>query len=331
MNSFGRIFRVSVWGESHGNSVGVVIDGCPAGMLLDRKEFKEDLQRRKGGGVGKTGRIEKDMPDFISGVFKEKTTGAPIMITFDNVDQNSDSYETLRYTPRPGHADFTAFQKYGGVNDYRGGGHFSGRITVGVVAAGVIAKKIISPVTIEAYLVEAGGFVDPEKAIREAQKKSESIGGIVECRAKNIPVGLGEPFFDSIESLISHGIFSIPAIKGIEFGSGFASTRMFGSSCNDEFVDITGKTVTNNSGGVAGGITNGNELVFRVAVKPTPSVKKLQKTVDMKTGKAVLISIKGNHDQCIALRIPVIVEAICACVLADCLLIEHLVPRIRYN
>lgn len=328
MNSFGRFFRIAIFGESHGTSVGVLIDGCPAGIQLSGNDLTGDLDRRRGGRTGTTGRVENDSPKFLSGTFEGRTTGAPLLIVFDNAEQDSDAYEGLRFTPRPGHADLTAFKKYGGFNDYRGGGHFSGRLTVGIVAAGAIAKKIIKPVTVEARLVEAGGSDDTKKAVREAQAGDDSIGGIVECRANGIPAGLGEPFFDSVESLISHGVFSIPAIVGIEFGAGFAAAAMPGSSYNDAIVDITGKTATNNSGGIVGGITNGNELFFKAAVKPTPSISKPQGTVNLRTGEMASISVRGRHDRCVALRVPVIIEAVCACVLADCMLMQQIVQRV---
>jgi chorismate synthase len=272
--------------------------------------------------------VEDDTPHLVSGVFEGRTTGAPILIVLDNTRQDSGAYEEVRYAPRPGHADFTAFSKYGGFNDHRGGGHFSGRLTAALVAAGGIAKKIIAPVTVKAALVEAGGSKDFERAVSEAAAEGDSIGGIVECTAEDIPVGLGEPFFDPLESLISHGVFSIPAVKGIEFGAGFSAARMRGSTCNDEIVDRTGATRTNNAGGIAGGISNGNELVFRVAVKPTPSIRKTQETIDVRDGQRVSISVEGRHDLCIALRMPVIVEAVTAIVLADCMLAEQMVSRV---
>jgi chorismate synthase len=328
MNSFGRIFRVSIFGESHGPAVGVVVDGCPAGIPLDPGDLQADLVRRQGGASGTTSRVEDDTPHLVSGVFEGRTTGAPILIVLDNTRQDSGAYEELRYTPRPGHADFTAFSKYGGFNDHRGGGHFSGRLTAALVAAGGIAKKIIAPVTVKAALVEAGGSRDLERTVSEAAAEGDSIGGIIECTAEDIPIGLGEPFFDPLESLISHGVFSIPAVKGIEFGAGFSAARMRGSTCNDEIVDRTGATRTNNAGGIAGGISNGNELVFRVAVKPTPSIRKIQETVDVRDGQRVSISVEGRHDTCIALRMPVIVEAVTAIVLADCMLAEQMVPSV---
>lgn len=328
MNSFGRIFKISIYGESHGNQVGVMIDGCPAGLAISEDDFTEDILRRKSGAKGTTPRIEDDKPILVSGVFNGFTTGAPILISFQNKNIKSDDYKDLFSFPRPGHADFTAKMKYGGFNDYRGGGHFSGRLTLGLVAAGVIAKKLIKPVSVNAKIVEAGGEPDVEKAIDNAIKNEDSIGGVVECKAENISVGLGEPFFDSAESLLSHIVFSIPAIKGIEFGSGFHAAKMYGSEHNDQLIDVSGKTLTNFAGGINGGITNGNPLVFRVAVKPTSSISKTQQTINLNTGQKEELKIKGRHDVCIALRVPVIIEAVTAIVLADLMLLEQKLPGV---
>ena len=328
MNTFGRLFRISIFGESHGNCVGVLIDGCPAGLALSVEDFSVDLERRKSGRPGTTARREEDVPSITTGIFNGRTTGAPVLILFENKDTDSDAYESIRLTPRPGHADFVAVQKFGGFNDYRGGGTFSGRLTAALVAAGVVAKKLLHPVSVEAQLTEVGGSTEIEPAIEKAVRMHDSVGGIVECRVKALPVGLGEPFFDSVESLLSHLIFSIPGIKGIEFGAGFACGRMSGSEYNDEIISMTGETRTNNAGGINGGITNGNELVFRVAVKPTSSISKAQATIDMKTGEPCELSVGGRHDTCIALRVPVIVEAAAAVVMADLMLAEQKIPRI---
>lgn len=327
MNSFGTFFRVHIFGESHGTAVGVCIDNCPAGIDLNEADFLHDISRRKSGAKGTTPRTEEDVPEIISGVFNGKTTGAPITILFKNTNIISKDYSNLIDTPRPGHADFTAKIKYGGFNDYRGGGHFSGRLTLCLVAAGVIAKKICNTVSIQANLIEAGGQSNIEKAIDDALAAKDSIGGIVECVAGNMPVGLGEPFFDSVESKIAHIIFAIPAIKGIEFGSGFSASKMKGSVHNDQIIDGTGKTAQNNAGGINGGISNGNELVFRVAVKPTSSIGIPQETLNFKTGEKEHLEIKGRHDACIALRVPVVVEAATAIVLADLMLQEQITKR----
>ncbi|MGI6479695.1 MAG: chorismate synthase [Salinivirgaceae bacterium] len=322
MNTFGQLFRISIFGESHGDVVGVTIDGVKPGMQLALNDFEADILRRKSGAKGTTPRIEDDKPQIISGLFNGFTTGAPLTIVFENKNAQSADYEYIRNTPRPSHADFVALKKFQGFNDYRGGGHFSGRLTLALVAAGVIAKKQIGDINIEAKLLSVGGSTDIEATIEQAIAANDSIGGIVECNATNIPIGLGEPFFNSVESVISHLVFSIPAVKGIEFGAGFAAAAMKGSQHNDPLIDISGKTETNHSGGISGGITNGNDLIFRVAVKPTPSIGKEQLTINMKTGKRESLKIGGRYDACIALRMPVIIEAITAIALCDLITIN---------
>lgn len=328
MNSFGRLFRVNIFGESHGESVGVNIDGCPAGIPIHVEDFLPDLERRKGGQKGGTPRKEDDLPIFKSGIFNGFTTGAPVTILFENNNIRSQDYEKIRAFPRPGHADFIATKKFGGFEDYRGGGHFSARLTVGFVAAGIIAKKILSPIKVEAAIKEIAGESDPEEGLKKAIREKDSAGGIVECVVNDLPIGLGEPFFDSVESLLAHIVFAIPAIKGIEFGSGFAAARMFGSQHNDPIMDSTGKTKTNHAGGIVGGITNGNPLVFRVAVKPTSSTPKEQQTLNIQSGQVESFSVKGRHDLCIAMRVPVVLEAATAMVLADLMLLERHRERI---
>lgn len=330
MNSFGTLFRIGIFGESHGTSVGVVVDGCPAGIPLSVPDFELELARRKSGATGTTPRQEPDQARLMSGVFEGHSTGAPLMVLFDNTNTRSRDYSKLKDIPRPGHADFTAHQKYGGYQDYRGGGHFSGRLTLGLVAAGVIAKKIIAPIRLKASILELGGSTELEAAVNRAVEDRDSIGGIIECRIEEVPLGLGEPFFDSLEAVMSHMIFSIPAIKGIEFGSGFAAARMRGSEHNDNFIDAGGKTETNHAGGINGGISNGNEIVFRVAVKPTSSTHQTQHTMNMESGRMEDLSIEGRHDTCIALRVPVVVEAAAAIVMADFMLQAQKAGRI-YN
>ncbi|MDY0201482.1 MAG: chorismate synthase [Bacteroidales bacterium] len=323
MNSFGRIFRISIFGESHGSAVGVTVDGVPAGIELKVDDFTPDLTRRKSGAVGTTPRIESDTPEIVSGWFNGHTTGAPLTILFKNTNTQSADYGNIANTPRPGHADFVAYKRYKGNNDYRGGGHFSGRLTLALVAAGVLAKKITPAISIHAKLLEVGGSANIEKTIDHALAQGNSVGGLVECRATGIPLGLGEPFFDSVESVISHLAFAVPAIKGIEFGSGFAAATMMGSQHNDPIIDDTGKAATNNAGGITGGLTNGNDLVFRVAVKPTSSISIKQNTFSIETGKVEELVIKGRHDACIALRVPVVIEAITAIALAEFILISN--------
>ena len=329
MNSFGRIFRVSIFGESHGESVGIVIDGCPAGLSLTEEDLLPDLERRKGGKQkGTTPRQEADYPFFKSGFYNGKTTGAPITIIFENNNTRSEDYNKQRSIPRPGHADWVAHQKYGGNEDYRGGGHFSARLTTGLVAAGAIAKKLMAGITIEAAVTEIGGEQDLEKGLQNAIDAKDSVGGIVECKVTGLPVGLGEPFFDSVESQIAHIAFAIPAVKGIEFGSGFAAAKMFGSQHNDSIENMEGKTRTNHAGGIVGGISNGNELVFRIAIKPTASTPKQQNSLNWDTGQTEDFSVKGRHDLCVALRAPVILEAATAVALVDLLLLEQKIKRV---
>ena len=356
MNSFGRIFRVHIFGESHGESVGIVIDGVPAGLPITTDDLMPDLERRKGGKQkGTTPRQEADYPFFKSGVFNDKATGAPITIFFENNNTRSGDYEKQRSFPRPGHADFVAHQKFGGNEDFRGGGHFSARLTTGLVAAGAIAKKMLlhftsnpSPnerdtaprpgyslnevnnagITIAAAVTAIGGEADLEKGLQKAIDAKDSVGGLVECIVNGLPAGLGEPFFDSVESHLAHMMFAIPAVKGVEFGTGFAAAKMFGSQHNDAIEDMSGKTATNHAGGIVGGITNGNQLVFRLAIKPTASTPKQQHSLNWETGQMEDFAIKGRHDLCVALRAPVIVEAAAAIALADLMMLEQRFPRV---
>lgn len=319
MNSFGKNFRVSIFGESHGPKIGVIIDGTPAGIPLSVDDFTADLLRRKSGQKGSTPRIEGDLPEIQSGVYKGFSTGAPICITFTNTNTKSGDYSNLADCPRPGHADFVSRIKFKGYDDPRGGGHHSGRITLGLVAAGVIAKKIIFPICINARILSIGGQNPWDDILENAILQGDSLGGVVECTAEKMPVGLGEPFFDSLESLISHIVFAIPGVRGIEFGDGFKAAGMFGSEHNDPITEESGKTLKNGSGGVNGGISNGNDLVFRIAVKPTSSISKNQQTYNLASHKIEDLKITGRHDSCFALRVPVVAEASVAIVLADLL------------
>jgi chorismate synthase len=329
MNSFGRIFRVSIFGESHGPMVGITIDGCPAGLPLTEEDFLPDLERRKGGmQKGTTPRKEDDKPIFITGYFNGKTTGAPLTILFENKNTRSGDYDKIKSIPRPGHADFVAHEKFGKNEDYRGGGHFSGRLTVCLVAAGVVAKKLLQNISVESTIVEIGGEKDVEAGLQKAIDAKDSVGGIVDCTVKGLPVGLGEPFFDSVESVISHAVFAIPAIKGIEFGAGFAAAKMFGSDHNDTIINASGETQTNYAGGVVGGISNSNDLVFRVVVKPTSSTPKEQESWNWETEQVEKFSVKGRHDLCIALRVPPVLEAVTAIALADLMLLEQKIKRV---
>ena len=330
MNSFGRKFRVSIFGESHGELIGVVLDGVPAGLELSEQDFEQDILRRKSGAKGTTPRVEEDKPLIVSGVFEGHTTGAPLAIVFKNNNTHSSDYEQFAAMPRPGHADLTAAIKWDDCQDPRGSGHFSGRLTLPIVAAGVVAKKVLADATIlddtpvseiNARIVEIGGVYlemtgEAQKVLEQAIKDGDSIGAVVECVVPDIDLGYGEPFWDSVESVISHAIFSIPGVRGIEFGDGFKAAAMRGSEHNDP-IGPDGRPLKNGAGGVNGGITNGAPIVFRVAFKPTSSISRPQQTFNFQTGEMDTLEVKGRHDVCFALRTPVIVEAMTAIALAD--------------
>ena len=318
MNTFGRIFRVSLFGESHGPRIGVTLDGVPEGIELCPEDFLPDISRRASGAQGTTARHESDIPTIISGLFDGHTTGAPLTILFANEDTRGEDYEDFDKMPRPGHADYVASVKWDWANDPRGGGHFSGRLTLPIVAAGVVAKKVLDSMTIKATLVEMGGGAEPSQwpaMLEQAAGEGDSLGGVVDCLISGVPIGLGEPFWDSVESLLSHAIFSIPGVRGIEFGDGFRASSMRGSQHNDPFGPDG--PMKNGAGGVNGGISNGAPIHFRVAFKPTSSISRPQKTWDFEKGKQGTLCIKGRHDVCFARRCPVIVEAMAAIVLAD--------------
>jgi chorismate synthase len=317
MNSFGRLFRVEILGESHGPAVGVVVDGCPPGIRISLEDIERDLARRRSNAAGSTERHEADSPELLSGVYEGRTTGSPICIVMRNTDTRSRDYEDFKRVPRPGHADFTSRYKYGGFSDPRGSGHFSGRITAGLVAAGAVAKLVIRTATFETRILEAGGRSDIEAAAADAKAAGDSIGGLVEIRVNGLPPGWGEPFFDAAESLIAHALFAVPAVRGVEFGDGFAAARMRGSEHNDPFVDRSGKTSKNGSGGINGGITNGNELVVRVAIKPASTISAPQRTLDFESGEETILAPGGRHDACIALRAAIVLEAACAIAITD--------------
>ena len=321
MDSFGRKIRVSIFGESHGQAVGVLMDGVPAGVSLSMKDFESDIERRSPKGAYMTSRKESDRPVFLSGLLDGHTTGAPLCVVFKNENVLSSDYSFLPAVPRPGHADYPAIKKFGGDADLRGGGRFSGRLTLPVVAAGVVAKKMLpDSVDIHARVVRLGGS-DCEKdwpeLLQSAKKDGDSLGAVVECRVEGLAPGVGEPFWDSLESTISHAVFSIPGVRGIEFGDGFRASDMRGSQHNDP-IGPEGP-LTNHAGGVNGGMSNGNPLMFRVAFKPTSSISKTQNTCDFAAGKTVEFNVPGRHDVCFALRTPVIVEAMTAIALANLL------------
>ncbi len=355
---FGKEFRLTVFGESHGACVGAVVEGCPAGIPLGEKDIQRELDRRRPGGRLASSRGEADRVRLLSGILNGQTNGGPIAMLVENQDVDSSWYEENRHLPRPGHSDFPAYVKYGGMNDYRGGGFFSGRMTAPLVMGGAVAKRLLSlsGVKVIGHIVQIGGTrllkevgdQDIEAAaldgaicadkgvsrefegeIERAAEEGDSIGGVVECRVLNLPAGIGEPFFDSVEALIAHGVFSIPGVKGVEFGAGFGLAAMRGSEANDSFVIRDGKvaTETNRSGGVLGGLTTGMPLIFRVAIKPTPSIRKAQRTVDLRTGNETVLAVGGRHDPCIAVRALPVVEAVAAVCIADLMVRDGKIPR----
>ncbi|MBN1374924.1 MAG: chorismate synthase [Dehalococcoidia bacterium] len=359
-NSIGKLFTVTSFGESHGQCVGTVIDGCPAGLPLTVKEIQRAVDKRKPeAAAGGTARKEEDRVEVLSGLFKGYTTGAPLCMLTWNKNIDSSVYDEMRVTPRPGHADYAAFAKYSGFNDYRGGGRFSGRITAGFVMAGAVAARVLQSTGIEiaAYTVQIGPiqaspqtvsrikrnvYKDPVRCadpaagakmldvIEKVRRKGDSIGGAIEIIALNVPAGLGEPVFDTLEGDLAKAYFAIPAVKGVEFGSGFAAAAMKGSEHNDPLTVRKRRIVTlgNNSGGISGGISNGMPLTARIAFKPTASIALPQKTINLETGKNVGLAIRGRHDACIVPRAVPVVEAMTAIVLCDFALREGLIPGV---
>lgn len=360
-NTVGERLRLITFGESHGKCVGAVLDGCPAGLPLAEADVQSDLNLRKPGqSIVTTQRREEDIVEIMSGVFRGRTTGAPIMMMIRNSDKDSRPYETLADTPRPGHADLVAKMKYGGFNDFRGGGRFSGRITASFVMGGAVAKKLLKlslGIEVVAYSLEIGGVrasnftiesasrnrysnevrapteeaaEEMKRKIIETRGKGNSLGGLVECVATNVPLGLGEPVFGSLDSDLARFALSIPAVKGIEFGSGFASTHLTGLENNDEFFYDGGKvrTRTNNSGGILGGISNGMPLVYRVAFKPASSIASKQRTVDLKSGRDVELIVPGRHDPTVVPRAVPVLESATALVLADHALRAGMIPLV---
>ena len=346
---FGDKIRISVFGESHGTAMGVIIDGLPAGEEIDMNEVYVQMQRRApGGDKTATPRKEADFPEVLSGMLNGKTTGAPLAAVIHNTNTRSSDYGNLISSPRPGHADYTAYLKYGGCNDIRGGGHFSGRLTANIVFAGAFARQILKRkgITIAAHIYSIGNVYDApfepcgitdeltdklnkskfalvnddcENSMREvveaARLDGDSVGGIIECIIQGMPKGVGDPMFNGVENVISAAVFGVPAVKGIEFGSGFSGTLKRGSENNDEFYyDEQGniRTYTNNHGGALGGITSGMPIIFRAAVKPTPSVSVEQKTVNLQTGENTTVVVKGRHDPCIVPRAVPVIEAAAA-------------------
>lgn len=322
-STYGKNIKISIFGQSHSSGIGVVIDGLPAGKKVDMKKLATFMARRAPGqGKHTTSRRETDEPEILAGLVDDITCGAPLAAVIRNHDTKSKDYGNIAKMPRPAHADFTAHVKYGGFEDVRGGGHFSGRLTAPLVVAGGICKQFLEEegIYIKSEILEVGGEkIDIYGKIEEARVMGDSVGGIIECTATGLPVGLGEPMFHGVENKIASAIFAIPAVKGIEFGKGFESARLLGSDNNDEFYyegkDI--KTRTNNHGGILGGITTSMPVTFRVAIKPTPSIAKAQNTICYETGKDSILEIKGRHDPCIVPRALPCVEAAAALAIYD--------------
>lgn len=360
-NSIGKEFMATSFGESHGKIVGITIDGCPSGLPLTERDIQKELDRR----IPRepkivSERIEKDEVQILSGVFNGFTTGAPIMITVLNKDVNSSDYEAMKDLPRPGHADYTAHVKYGGFNDYRGSGRFSGRITIALIMAGAVAKKLLNQFQVDVFAyTKAIGNVKLDKslsyevvrsqrystsvrcpdeecakkmeeAIIAARKERDSLGGIIEIIAANVPAGIGEPLFDALDADLAKTLFTIPAVKGVEFGAGFKATTLKGSENNDPYklLGNTAITTTNNHGGVLGGISSGMPIVVRIAVKPTPSIGKEQQTVALSTMENATLRVTGRHDPCVVPKAVPAAESAVAITLADHMIRAGYIPRI---
>jgi len=325
-NTIGNSLTVTLFGESHGKAIGAVIDGMPSGLAVDEEYIASQLSRRRPKDATSTPRQEKDVFSILSGVFEGHTTGTPICITIPNADKHSSDYGEMQYKMRPSHADYTANCRYNGFQDYRGGGHFSGRITAALVAAAALVIPALNKkeIKINTNILNIGGETDKEKMrekILEARQEGDSVGGTLETVVEGMPTGVGEPWFDTVEGMLSHAIFSIPAVKGIEFGLGFNFADKMGSDANDQMYvdgDVV-KCYTNNNGGILGGITNGMPIVFRTVIKPTPTIAKEQKTVDISTMSDTTLSARGRHDPCIVHRAAVVVESVTALVIADML------------
>ena len=360
-NSLGKEFIITTFGESHGKNIGILIDGCPAGLPLSEEDFQEELDQRIPAQQDiVSARIEKDTAKILSGTFNGKTTGAPIAITVENKEIRSSDYDQIKNLPRPSHSDYPALIRYGGFNDYRGGGRFSGRVTVGLILAGTIAKKLLHRCNIDvvAYTTAIGKIESDKKfsvtetrknrnvtstrcpdivcakkmedSIIAAKTAGDSVGGIIECVTLNMPTGIGEPLFDALDADLAKALFGISAVKGVEFGAGFAAAKMLGSQNNDEYTTVDGKieSVTNNAGGILGGLSSGMPIILRVVIKPTPSISKEQKTVELSTMKNTTLSVKGRHDPCIVPKAVPIVEAVVAVTLVDHLIRAGYIPKV---
>ncbi len=316
MNTIGRLLRIGITGTSRGPGVGAWIEGCPPGVSIEPDAIRAQLQRRRAGRPGTTARREPDEPRVLSGVHDGRATGQPILIWLDNVDARDDGATPERH-PRPGHADLVAVQRYGGFADPRGGGAFSGRLTAALVAAGAVARAIVPELGFAARVLSAGGRDDIDAAVAEAAAADDSIGGLLECRVTGAPAGWGEPLLDPIDARLAQLCLCVPGVRSFELGSGLALAGMRGSQANDPITEPSGTTATNHAGGVNGGLSNGNPVVFRVVARPTPSIARPQPTVDLATGAPATVRSTGRHDACFALRLPVILEAVAAIVMAD--------------
>lgn len=327
-NSYGKLFRFSIFGQSHAPAIGVTIEGLPSGFEIDMDKLSAFLARRAPGGRYSTSRKEPDAPEFIAGLVDGKTCGAPVTAIIKNTNTRSSDYEYMRHIPRPGHADFTAMVKYGPSRDYSGGGQFSGRLTAPLCIAGGIAAQLLEKrgVSVGSRIVSIGGERDEEKMfelIDKARADGDSVGGVIECTVSGLCPGVGEPMFDGLENRIAQAVFGVPAVKGIEFGAGFESAGMLGSECNDPFyLDDEGKVRTrgNNHGGILGGISSGMPIVFRVAIKPTPSIAKEQQSVNMERKENCTLQVRGRHDPCIVPRALPCIEAAAAAAIYDLIL-----------
>ena len=360
-NSIGKEFTITTFGESHGKIVGVVIDGCPAGLPISESDFQEELNRRIPAEQRiVSARVEKDVAKILSGVFNGFTTGAPIGVMVENKDTTSSDYEAIKDLPRPGHSDYPARIKQGSFNDYRGGGRFSGRVTVALIMAGVIAKKLLSrfDVDVLAYTLAIGQVKTDKKfspdeirknrytaatrcpdlvcgetmeeAIVNAKKEGDSLGGIIECLVLNLPVGVGEPLFDALDADLAKSVLCVPAVKGVEFGVGFGAAELKGSENNDAYIIQDGHiaTSTNNAGGVLGGLSSGMPIIVRVAIKPTPSIVKEQKTVNLSKMENATLNVTGRHDPCVVPKAVPAIEAAVAIVLADHMIRASFIPKV---
>lgn len=326
MNSIGKIFQVTLYGESHQQAIGVIIDGVIPGTMIDVDKIKEDLSKRRPGQIGTTARIEQDNFEITSGVFQGKATGSPIHLTIPNLNIKSKDYDHLLEQPRPGHADFVSLKKYNGFHDYRGGGRFSGRLTAPIVAAGSIAKMML-PMNFEHRLIQVGTCKNPndfDTYLQEIKESGDSVGGVIELTVKNVPIGLGEPMFHKLDAAITNMLMNMPAVKLVSFGDTLEMIESKGSEFNDAIENELGSTQSNHSGGIVGGISNGNDIKLKVFIKPTSSIQKQQQSYSFKSNQVDKFEVGGRHDVCIARRAGIVIENATAIVLADMFLLNKM-------